>query len=208
MAIPKEILQYILKGAKPVVVENKNDGHYNLALAEKGYLFLPASNNREVFLTIKADRNMLGLRDRDYLKEAEIAAIKKLYPNYRILKFYAFENYLYHPDNLAELAPAGFNRDAYVTDLTASKNNVLPTVVAEIGTARQHYVEFKEGLSNDGKIEEMIAALKSDALADFYPFFNVKKYYNKQYLQSFNLTPATLVKTAWFKASIEAALNT
>jgi AAA15 family ATPase/GTPase len=68
IAIPKSTINSILKGYKLVVVENKNDEYFNAALGEDGFLFLPANNNREVFLTVKSDNDKLGLRDRDYLR--------------------------------------------------------------------------------------------------------------------------------------------
>lgn len=207
VAIPKETLQHILRGARPVVVENTSDEHYNLALADKGYLFLPANNNREVFLTVKGDGNMLGLRDRDYLQDDEIAAIKRRYPNLKILELYAFENYVYHPDNLDERGLPGFDKKEYITQLTEAKNKRLLTMAAEIATARQTYVEFKEGIKNDGKIEAIIGELQSNDFDRFYPYFSIKKYYDKLYLQPFNLQLKNLVKTRWFRKQMEDVLK-
>ena len=51
IAIPKDIISSVLADKKLVVAENKNSALFNLALGEKSYLFLPANNNREVFLT-------------------------------------------------------------------------------------------------------------------------------------------------------------
>lgn len=109
IAVPKATIQSIFKGYKLVVVENQNDEYFNEALGEQGYLFLPATNNREVFLTVKGDSKKFGLRDRDYLRSDEIKKIKKEHPKYKILDLYTFENYLYHPDNLAELDLPGFD---------------------------------------------------------------------------------------------------
>jgi hypothetical protein len=207
VAIPKATISKILKGYKLVVVENKNDEHYNLALGEDGYLFLPANNNREVFLTIKGDKEKLGLRDKDYLRPDEVKSIQAAFPNLKILAYYAFENYLYHPDNIAELQLPRFSKAAYVQELIEQKNEKMLTIVGEIGTSRSHYIEFKEGIKNDMKIETIIDALKSDSLEDFYPYFNVKKYFTKNYLKEFNITSASLVSTKWFKTSIESILK-
>ena len=76
IAIPKSTIASILKGYKLVVVENQNDQYFNAAFGQDGYLFLPANNNREVFLTIKGDKDKLGLRDRDYLRADEIEKIQ------------------------------------------------------------------------------------------------------------------------------------
>lgn len=124
------------------MVENQNDEYFNEALGEQGYLFLPATNNREVFLTVKGDSKKFGLRDRDYLRSDEIKKIKKEHPKYKILDLYTFENYLYHPDNLAELDLPGFDLAAYKAEITEQKEEKLLNIVAEIGVARGHYVEF------------------------------------------------------------------
>lgn len=143
LAVPKETLQNILHGYKPVVVENQNDKHYNLALNGSGYFFLPAKDSREVFLTIKADHSKLGIRDRDYFRDDEIAAIQKKYPNLRILHYYAFENYIYHPDNIAALRLDGFDKTLYIGDITEQKNRKLHAILLSLATSRQTYIEFK-----------------------------------------------------------------
>ena len=206
IAVPKDTIRNILKGLKLVTVENQNDQFYNAALGEKGYLFLPASNNREVFLTIKGDPRMLGLRDRDYLKFDEIDVIKKKFPNLKILHYYAFENYIYHPDNLAELKLPGYDRNAYIADIVLQKKDRLISIVDEIGTSRQTYVEFKEGIKMGEDRKEITNALQSEDLETFYPFFNMKKFYSRAFLTEFNLQIKDLVATEWFKNRIEKVL--
>ncbi|WP_346320187.1 AAA family ATPase [Chitinophaga sp. YIM B06452] len=207
IAVPKETMKNILKGYKLVVAENQNDKHYNLALNEKGYFFLPAQNSREVFLTIKGDTAKLGLRDRDYLREDEIARIRAKYPNLKILQYYAFENYIYHPDNIAELRWHGYNKDAYIKEIIVQKKKSFIQIVSKIAVARQSYVEFKEGIKNDENIAPILQDLESDDFESFYPFFSVKDYYNKAYLQQFKYTISDLVKTNWFKSNIARLLN-
>jgi len=207
IAVPKETMKNILKGYKLVVVENQNDKHYNLALNEKGYFFLPAQNNREVFLTIKGDATKLGLRDRDYLKDDEIALIQTKYPNLRILWYYAFENYIYHPDNIAELGWHGFDKGAYIKEIIEQKKKNFVQIIARIAVARQGYVEFKEGIKNNENIDSILQALESDNFESFYPFFSVKDYYNKAYLQQFKYSISDLVKTNWFKSNLAKLLN-
>lgn len=205
IAIPKDTIRNILKGYKLVAVENKNDQYYNAALGEKGYLFLPANNNREVFLTVKGDPKMLGLRDRDYLKPEEITDIRSKFPNLKILNYYAFENYIFHPDNLAELNNHGYNKSEYIHDIFRQKEDKLIEIVSEIGTARQHYVEFKEGIKNDDNLKQITDALKSDDFEVFYPYYNIKKHYSKALLQGYQTKD--LVQTNWFKKQIENILN-
>lgn len=202
IAIPKATITSILKGYKLVAVENKNDKYFNQALGEEGYLFLPANNNREVFLTVKADKDKLGLRDRDYLRSDEIMLIKNKLPNLKILSFYTFENYIYHPDNLVELNLIGFNKNEYINNITQQKNNKLLNIVSEIGMSRNHYIEFKDCIKNDGNIEPIIEMLKSDDFEQFYVYFNMKEYFQKEYLSQFNISINDLSKTQWFKQAI------
>jgi AAA15 family ATPase/GTPase len=202
IAIPKATIASILKGYKLVVVENKNDEYFNAALGNDGYLFLPANNNREVFLTVKADKDKLGLRDRDYLKTDEIEKIKVQIPNLKVLLLSTFENYIYHPDNVAALNIEGFNKDEYIIEIITQKNAKLIDIVGEIGTSRNHYIEFKDCIKNDENIKPITDALKSDNFEDFYAYFNMKKHFNKTYLTQFKYSISDLSKTNWFKGEI------
>ena len=207
IAIPKSIISSIFKGYKLVVVENKNDEYFNSALGNEGYLFLPANNNREVFLTLKADKDKLGLRDRDYLRSDEIEKIKEQMPNLKILLLSTFENYIYHPDNLSELNLFGFNEDEYLAEIKKQKNEKLLDIIGEIGTSRNHYIEFKDCIKNDTDIKPIINALRSDKFEDFYPFFNMKRHFNKSYLNKIKYTVVDLSKTEWFRNEILKTLN-
>jgi hypothetical protein len=210
IAIPKETIANILTGKKLVVVENKNDALFNLALGEKSYLFLPAQNNREVFLIVKHDDTKLGLRDRDFLKDAEIEQIQKQFRNFKILRYYTFENYLYHPENLAEINLPGFDKDAYRKDILDQKHAKLVTIAASVGVARQGYTDLKEAeIKNKEKenIEEIVNSLQSDDFEAFYKYFSMKTHYSKQYLSAFNLEQKQLVQTKWFQNQIENILN-
>jgi len=202
IAIPKATIASILKGYKLVIAENKNDEHYNAALGQDGYLFLPANNNTEVFLTIKGDNEKMGLRDRDYLRDDEIESIKSKFPGYKILSLYTFENYIYHPDNLAELNLEGFDKTEYIEDIVSQKNKKLIDIVAEIGTSRNHYIEFKECIKNDRNIKPITDALQSDAFDDFYKYFNMKNHFNKSYLNNLGYKLSDLSKTNWFRTDI------
>ncbi|PSR56145.1 chromosome segregation protein SMC [Adhaeribacter arboris] len=207
IAIPKATIASILKGYKLVIVENKNDEYFNSALGQDGFLFLPANNNREVFLTVKSDKDKLGLRDRDYLKSEEIEKIRGQLPNLKILLLSTFENYIYHPDNFGELRYAKFDKEEYIAEILRQKNEKLIDVVSEIGTSRTHYIEFKDCIKDDGNIKPITEALKSNIFDDFYPFFNMKKHFNKKYLTRFNYTISDLAKTQWFRGEILRVLN-
>lgn len=207
IAIPKATIASILKGYKLVIAENNNAEHFNAVLGEEGFLFLPANNNREVFLTVKADNDKLGLRDRDYLRTDEIRQIAAKMPKLKILALYTFENYIYHPFNIAELKPS-FDTADYIIDIIQQKRERLISIIAEIGTSRQHYIEFKDCIKDDGNLEPITDALQSNDFNIFYPFFNMKKHYSKRYLSTLNLSIGNLSQTQWFKNQISTILNT
>ncbi len=207
IAIPKATIASILKGYKLVVVENKNDEHFNAALGEDGYLFLPANNNTQVFLTVKGDNDKLGLRDRDYLRDDEIKAIQSKLPNLKILPLSTFENYIYHPVNIAELNFDGFDIVEYTNEIINQKNKKLLEIVGEIGTSRNHYIEFKDCIKNDGNIQPIIDALQSNEFEIFYNYFNMKKHFNKTYFTRFKYSVSYLSRTKWFKNEILSLLK-
>jgi AAA15 family ATPase/GTPase len=207
IAIPKHIITSILKGYKLVVVENTNAIHFNSTLGQEGFLFLPANNNREVFLTVKQDKDKLGLRDRDYLKDEEILAIQEKLPNLKILGLSTFENYIYHPDNLAELNLNGFDKEVYIREIIEQKNEKKDDILVELGTSRSHYIEFKDCIKNDQNLKPVSKALSSDQLLDFYRYFNMKKYFDKTSISKYNLSINDLTKTHWFKNAILETLG-
>ena len=207
IAVPKSIIPSLMKRYKLVIAENTNAKYFNLALEEQNYLFLPANNNREVFLSIKEDKNKIGLRDKDYLREDEIKSIQEKFPNFKILNLYNFENYIYHPDNINELKIKGFDKTEYIQNITEQKNNTILTIVSEINEARGHYVEFKDFIKNDKEIETIIEALKSNNFDDLYTFFNMKKYFNRDYLKNYQLPVQQLSATNWFKTKISEVLK-
>ncbi len=207
VALPKATIIKILKGHKLVIAENSDSKYFNISLGEEGFLFLPANNNREVFLTTKSDKSYFGLRDRDYLRGDEIEQIQKHIPNLKILKFSTFENYIYHPQNLEEIGLVDFSKEDYLAELIRQKNEKLLEIVGEIAISRQSYIEFKDCIKNYGNIDLISQKLQSDELEDFYQFFNMKKHFNKTYLQKFNLKTENLVQTEWFKAQIKNILK-
>ena len=122
IAVPKEMLFEIMKDKKVVACENQNDEFYNL-LALPNTIFVGMKDARSVFLQVKNDARYYSLRDRDFLSDTEIGRIREQYPNHHILHYYNFENYLYHPDNLAELNLPDFDREAYVGAVTNFKRH-------------------------------------------------------------------------------------
>jgi AAA15 family ATPase/GTPase len=206
IAVPSQIMFGLLSNKKLVVCENKNDEYYNLLLI-KDTIFVGVKDSRDVFLHIKRDSRYHALRDRDFLSDTEIERIRKNYPNHHILRYYDFENYLYHPDNIAELAPQGFDKQGYIDEISKQKNErydyILPTIIA----ARQTYEEFKtDEKLKDRSVDSIVDDFKSNEFERFYKFFDMKDQFNKRCLTAYNLSKENLVKTNWFKQQINTIL--
>ncbi|GAB2613067.1 hypothetical protein GCM10027035_06820 [Emticicia sediminis] len=207
IAIPKSMLLQLFKGKKIIFCENKNDEWYNL-LGIENTIFVGGKASREVFLHIKRDANNHALRDRDFLTDTEIEAIKKEYPTYHILNYYDFENYIYHPDNIAELSPENFDKGKYIEEIIEQKNKKLLSILMTVVSSRQTYEEFK---TNDklksSDIDSIGEDLKSNDLERFYKFFDMKEQFNKSTIAKLNLSKEKLVTTKWFRTKIQEIIN-
>ncbi|HRI61687.1 MAG TPA: AAA family ATPase [Saprospiraceae bacterium] len=208
IAVPKSMLFEMMRGKKLVVCENQNDDYYNL-LGLPDTVFIGVKDSRDVFLHVKRDnRYYASLRDRDYLSDTEITRIQNRFPQHRILKYYDFENYLYHPDNIAELNPAGFEKDIYVQEIAKQKNERLHYILPGLVSSRQNYEEFKtDEKLRDKDTDSIVDDFKSDEFERFYKYFDMKDKFHKHYLASFNLSKKDLVTTAWFKNQIAELLK-
>lgn len=207
IAIPKVVLFELMKDRKLVVCENQNDEYYNLLLLPDT-IFVGVKDARDVFLHVKRDARYHSVRDRDFLSDDEIKRIKEEYPHHHILAYYDFENYLYHPDNIAEIAPLNFSKESYLEEIIAQKKHklnrkILPALMA----SRQTYEEFKTNPKfKDKEVESIVADLESDDLERFYKYFDMKEQFDKSYLAPFNLKKEDLVRTNWFNLQIQKIL--
>jgi energy-coupling factor transporter ATP-binding protein EcfA2 len=207
VAIPKIMLFDILKGKKLVVCENQNDEYYNL-LQIPDTIFVGLKDSRDVFLNVKRDTRYHSLRDRDFLNDSEISKVKAAYPNHHVLKYYDFENYLYHPDNIEQLQMEGFDKKAYLLEIVKQKNEKIHYILATLTSSRQNYEEFKtDSKLRDKGIEDIIEDFKSDEFERFYKYFDMKEQFNKSSLAALNLSKERLVQTKWFKDKIEEILT-
>lgn len=207
IAVPKASLFKIMEGKKIVVCENKNDEYYNL-LSIPGTVFGGVRDSRDVFLYVKNDNKYYSLRDRDFISDEEIERIKLKYPHHNILRYYDFENYIYHPENIAEINPKGFDKDAYAADIKTQKEEKYHYILTTIVSSRQNYEEFKtDDKLKDKDVNNIVNDFKSEEFERFYKYFDMKQQFQKTYLQDLNLSKETLVKTNWFKKRIEDILN-
>lgn len=206
LAIPKSILSQLFKDKKIVFCENKNDEYYNL-IGLNNILFVGLKDSRDVFLNAKNDNSKFTLRDRDFISDTEIVRIQKKFPNHRILKYYDFENYLYHPDNINEINPPNFDISTYKKDILSQKNSKCPYILTKVESARKTYEEFKTDINLDDSTESIVDDFMSEDFERFYKFFDMKEHFNRSYLAQFNLTIKELSSTNWFKTQIEQILN-
>jgi len=207
IAVPKSMLSQLFIGKKIVFCENKNNEYYNL-LGIENTIYVGGKASREVFLHIKRDAKNHALRDRDFLTDTEIKAIKKEHPTYHILKYYDFENYIYHPDNIAELSPEGFDKNTYIKEIIEQKNKKIKSILMPVVSSRQTYEEFKTNdklKSND--LDSIGEDLESNELERFYKFFDMKDQFNKSTIAKLNLSKEKLVSTKWFKTKIQEIIN-
>ncbi len=207
IAIPKHLLGKLLSDRTLVFCENKNAILLN-CLTLPQTLFVGVNNSNAVFLSIKHDNSIHGLRDRDFLTDGEITSLTEQFPKYHILRYYCFENYLYHPDNIAELNIPNFNKDKYIHELTILKNQRKDVLLMSVEHARSRYEEFK----NDGEkvkdkdITDIARGLASDIFEEWYKFFSMKDGVRASLMQ-LNLKQQDLVQTSWFKTQIAQILE-
>ncbi len=207
VAVPKDLMLKVFEGKQIFVCENKNDEYFNL-LALENKIFVGVQDKRQVYLNVKNNPAYYGLMDRDYLTEGEINKIQQQLPNLRVLHYYAFENYLYHPDNLAEIFP-DFDIQAYRADIQRQKNGQRDYILTGLELARRGYSVLNDQniKRDDDAIETIIAALRSDDFEKFYPYFDMKTRFNRHLLSSLKLTTSKMVKTTWFRQAIEKPLQ-
>lgn len=207
IAIPKHLLGKLLADRTLVFCENKNAILLNCLILPQT-LFVGVNNSNAVFLSMKHDRSIHGLRDRDFLTDVEIARLEEQYPHYHILRYYCFENYLYHPDNIAELNIPTFSKEEYIQALTTLKNQKRDALLMSIEYARSGYKEFKnEGKeTKDKDISGIARNLASENFEEWYKFFSMKSGVREP-LARFNLKEQDLVQTQWFKTQITQILE-
>lgn len=156
----------------------------------------------------KRDPQYKALRDRDFLTDSEIERIERKFPNYKILRYYDFENYLYHPDNIAELSPPGFEYKNYIAEIVRQKSTKLFHILAVLDSSRKNYEEFKtQETMRDKTLDSIIEDLKSDDFDRFYKYFDMKEQFNKAILATLNLRKEELVRTEWFRSRISALVQ-
>jgi internalin A len=189
---------------KLIYCENKNSILLN-NLGLTNVSFVAERDANGVFSQTKSRVGKFGLRDRDFLLDTEIQRLRHKYPNYYILKYYCFENLLYHPKNLAELGINNLNINDYLSEIIKQKNEKKDHIISVFRQARTSYLELK--IESDKIIDkpnegEIIGYLKSDDIEVFFKAFSVKDHFNKEFLSKFKIKESELASTEWFKNQI------
>lgn len=210
VAIPRASVHKILGNRKIVLCENKNYELYSLMELDD-FIFTDVQNSNSVFLKIKRDKTLIGLRDRDFLTDKEIIELTNKFPNYKILRYYCFENYLYHPENVAQLSLTNFDKDVYENEIKIIKNTHRHDLVIKIYGARKGYEEFKAGgIKEDNNVGNIAKCLESDDFETFYPFFSFKDHCGSlihKYKIDKKDAIEKLVQTNWFINKLKEVLN-
>nr|WKN39206.1 AAA family ATPase [Tunicatimonas sp. TK19036] len=202
VAVPKDTIFKLFDDKQIVLCENKNDKFYNL-LDLEDKLFVGVNDKNSVFMSIRNDSRYHGLMDRDFMTDGEIERAEKKYPNLHILRYYCFENYLYHPKNLYELIP-DFDIEAYQQEILRQKQDKERKIIYGIKQARDSFKVLNEHEKiRERKDDLIIDHLSSNDFEEFYKFFSMKeKSFNREYIASYNLKKEDLVSTDWFKEQI------
>lgn len=194
---------------KLIYCENKNaELLNNLELSNVSFVSERDANG--VYSQTKSRIGKYGLRDRDFLLDTEILRLRKKHPNYYILKYYCFENYLYHPANINELGINNINIREYTNELINQKNAKKDYILSVFRQARTSYLELKidsEKIVDKGNEDEIIRNLNSDDVEVFFKVFNVKDHFNKDFINKFGIKQRELASTEWFKKQIVEILE-
>ena len=208
VAVPKEYLAALFTGKRLIYCEGSDVAYFN-SIGLKDTIFANGGNKFQIFARAR-DAKTHALMDRDYLSIDEIHESQARLSTLHILPLYSIENFLFHPDNLAEVQGAGFDRAAYVAALCAEKNRVLYDLNFGIAKARDGYPQARD-LTKDERTKyeergrEVSQKLQSDAFADFYPVFPMKTCAT-QLPQRQNLSRQRLAHTQWFADNMTALL--
>lgn len=188
------------EGLVIIACENKNAEFFN-KIGYTKFKFIEKGNSSDVFFHIQQFPNHFGIRDRDFLTDREVQALKKAFPNYFILDYYCYENYLYHPENIAELILPNYDLKEYQKDIIAKKNSQRDYILSVFKNSRDSYQDLKwlklksQNVSN---YQEIIDNLRSDEIEIFFKSFSMKEC-SKEFLSKYRLTEKILASTSWFK---------
>ena len=221
IAVGKAFLPALFHQMRIYFVENK-DRDYYATVGIANSVFVSDNNRNNIYHKVRAT-NYKGIVDRDFLSDDDIDQIRQHYPNLTILNYYSIENYLYHPDNLAEYYNSmnrAFDKEEYITQLTEAKNRAKDTFISTLALKRTVYPYFGEPEHNGTALQNrfknrqenethsaiVAGCLNSNDFDAYYKSLPMKSYCT-ELLQRQNIPKSDLVKTQWFKTKMEELLN-
>jgi hypothetical protein len=204
IAVPRESLTRLFANRTIIVCEGKDHAFYNAACDDASRLFIPpggSDNAQSVLAMARANPGYLALRDRDFLMDNEIAAIRAELPNYRVLPYYSIENLLYHPENILSLEIPGFDPEEWMSEIRRWKDtHPLRDIKFERGKIQELRTvqALQKARAHDSDANAIYDAFASADFEVFYPVFQQKKM-TPDYLGQFKLTKDRLAHAPWFK---------
>ena len=203
IAVPRDSALKVFPNKNLVLCEGRNAPLYN-AIDLPDSLFVAARDKNAITIQARALPDFFGLMDRDFLGTEEIREIRRKHSNLFVLGYYSIENYLYHPMNIAEISPNGFDESAYREAVQRNMNVVRDRMLVNLARNCNSYEIIKEFSRElkDKAIEEITRATGSTEFEEFYPFLDMKTNRPGDYLAGFNLQPRDLASTGWMRDSI------
>ncbi|MEN9702138.1 MAG: hypothetical protein RIR55_1480 [Bacteroidota bacterium] len=215
----KGISRFKKETVKIIYCEELNDVFYNqIGLPNIEFRGLKGGS-RKVYEAAKFEKDKYALRDKDYLTTNEVKWLTESFmPNYYILDYYCFENYLFHPENIDEYCNSKgkeFDKAQYIAEIVSQKKSKFLKIVQNYIIARNGYFDFtdNERRNMDKEPErEIVTSLESDELEVFYPYFDMKgtdknKGFDRSCIENLNLDKKELASTCWFKSKMENILS-
>ncbi len=207
IAVPRESLTRLFANRIIIVCEGKDHAFYNAACDDATRLFIPpggSDNAQSVLAMARSNPGYLALRDRDFLMENEIAAIRAELPNYRVLPYYSIENLLYHPENIASLEMPGFDPEQWMSEIRSWRDShPLREIKFERGKIQELRTvqTLQKAKAHDSDATAIYDAFASADFEIFYSVFPQKKM-TPDYLGQFKFTKDGLARAPWFKAKV------
>ncbi len=208
IAVPRDTALKVFPNKTLVLCENRDVVLYN-AIDLPDFLFVAARDKNAVGLQVRANEELRGLIDRDYIGAEEIEALRREQPRLFVLGYYSIESYLLHPQNLTEIAPDGFDGTEYRRLLRERMAAIRDRLLMTLQQSRSSY-EILKALPKETKDRAMQEIADSTAAEDFetfYPFLDMKNQRPGDYLAPLNLQRLELARTDWMRRAIAEVLS-
>ena len=222
----QKAIKLVKEGNKVIACEGENEVVFN-SLNLPNCIFYGKNgkeklNSKAVYITIQREPVFWGLRDGDFLTKSEKENICRQYSNYKILDYYSYESYLYHPDNLEELCQLNgleFSKEDYVNEIKRQIKNKFDLINRGIREARKTYEELKndQELAKEKKSKKtkcrnerenfIASSLKSEDFEIAYTYFDMKKEFDRTCLGHYQFSEVDFYSTNWFKQQIANILG-